>query len=159
MSGTKSRFAIDVTDEITLSRDDTIAHVEHGPMHVEQITISATGTKRARLGAELREDRMSIELTDEEIRDRWGEVLALDPFALDDGRARYSKSFASSDDEIEVTVKVSGPEADAQPVMAHLDDQANRVLEAIETEQPPEECQGRYNIDWPAIFGTGDGDA
>ncbi|MFW5900485.1 MAG: hypothetical protein ACOCTH_01755 [Halodesulfurarchaeum sp.] len=151
MSETESRFQIEVDEETTLRRNDTVAHAEYGPMHVDQISISAHG-KRARLQAELREDRMSIELTEEEIQDGWGETLALDPFDLDDGKTRYKKEFASKDDEIEVTLKAAGPENDVQPVMAHLHDQTIRVLQAVENQQPPEECEGMYDIDWEAIF-------
>lgn len=148
---TESKFKIEVDEETTLRRDDTIAHAEYGPMHVDQITISAHG-KRARLMAELREDRLSIELTEEEIQGRWGETLAADPLKLDDGKTRYQKEFASKDDEIEVTLKAAGPEDDVQPVMAHLHDQAVCVLQAMESQKPPEECEGMYNIDWESIL-------
>jgi len=151
MSETESKFQIEVDGETTLRRDDTVAHAEYGPMHVDQITISALG-KRARLAADLREDGMSIELTEEEIQEQWGEMLALDPFALDDGKTRYKKEFASKDDEIEVTIKAAGPEDDVEPVMAHLHDQIVRVLQAVEDQKPPEECEGMYDIDWQAIF-------
>lgn len=151
MSNIQSKFEIEVDDETTLQRDDTVAHVEHGPMYVEQISISASA-KRARLKAELSEDGMSIELTGDEIRERWGKTLAATPMELHDGKTRYEKSFASRDDEIEITIKAAGPEDDVQPVMAHLDDQAVRALQAMEDELPPEECEGRYQIDWEAIF-------
>lgn len=148
---TEGGFQIEVGEETTLRRDDTVAHAEYGPMHVDQITISPH-SKRARLMAELREDRMSIELTEEEIQDGWGETLAADPFELDDGKTRYKKEFASKDDEIEVTIKAAGSEDDVQPVMAHLHDQVIRVLHAMENQRPPEECEGMYDIEWNAIF-------
>jgi hypothetical protein len=156
MSEIESKFKIEVDEETTLRRDDTVAHAEYGPMHVDQISISAHG-KRARLESELREDRMSIELTEEDIQEAWGETLALDPFELDDGKTRYKKEFASKDGEIEVTLKAAGPEDDTQPVMAHLHDQVVRVLEGVENQQPPEECEGVYDIDWDAIFSEDEG--
>jgi len=148
---TESKFKIEVDEDTTLRRNDTVAHVEYGPMHVDQISISAHG-KRVRLGSELREDRMSIELTEEDIQEEWGETLALDPFELDDGKTRYKKEFTSKDGEIEVALKAAGPEDDAQPIMTHLHDQVIRVLEAVENHQPPSECEGIYDIDWDAIF-------
>lgn len=151
MSEIKSKFKIEADEDTTLRRNDTVAHVEYGPMHVDQISISAHG-KRARLMAELREDGMSIQLTEEEIQDAWGETLALDPFELDDGKTRYKKEFASKDAEIEITIKAAGPEDDTQPVMAHLHDQVIRVLQAVENQEPPEECEGMYDIDWDTIF-------
>jgi len=152
MSDTQSKFEIEVNDETTLRRDDTVAHKEHGPMHVEQITISAVN-KRARLGAELREDGMSIELTEEEIQDAWGETLAADPFELrNDGHATYTNEFSSKDGKVEISLEVSGPEDNSEPVMAHLHDQSTRVLQALENREPPEDCEGMYDIDWESIL-------
>lgn len=145
------RFQIEIDDETTLRRDDTLAHKKYGPMHVAGITISAFG-KRARLQADMREDGLSIEMTEEEMQEAWGETLASTPMALDDGKTWYEKNFASKDDEIKVTLEAEGPEDDVQPVMAHLHDQTIRVLQAMENEKPPEDCEGMYEIDWDGIF-------
>lgn len=155
-----AEFSIEVNDDVTLSRDDTVSHADHGPMTVAQITISAFG-KRARLESQMREDRMSIELSEEDLQDAWGETIASDPFELRDGdTVTHSKEFASKDDEIEVSIEVSAPEDDADPVMAHLHDQTVRVLKAVENQQPPEESEGVYEIDWQAIFAEeGENDA
>lgn len=151
MSDAQSKFQIEVGDGSTLERDDPVAHSQHGPMTVERITISAVG-KRARLQSELREDRMSIELTEEEIQEQWGETLAADPFEFDNKTTRYKNEFSSKDDEIEVTLEVSGPEDDAEPVMAHLHDQTIRVLQAMESGLMPSDCEGAFDIDWEAIL-------
>lgn len=151
MAESQSRFEIEIDEEISIGRDDIVAHSEHGPMVVDRITIGTHG-KRARLMAELREDRMSVELTGDEIREAWGETLALDPFELTDVKTKFSQDLASKDGEIEITLKVAGPEEDAEPVMAHLHDQAVRVLGAIENQKPPEECDGSFNINWDGIF-------
>jgi hypothetical protein len=146
------KFEIAVTDDVTLARDDMVAHKEHGPMVVDRITISAIG-KRARLQSEAREDRMSIELSADELREQWGERIGSDPFEIhDENTAQYSKAFSSKDQEIKIDIEVSGPEDRAEPIMAHLDDSAIRALQAFEEEQPPSECEGRYEIDWENIF-------
>jgi hypothetical protein len=98
-------------------------------------------------------------MTKEEIRDEWNETIATDPAKLHDpNTARYSKALASKDDTIEIEIEVYGPEEDAEPVMAHLDDQAVRVLQALENGHPPEESEGKYTIDWEAILELEEGD-
>ena len=153
---TGSAFSIEVNDDVTLSRDDTVQHADHGPMVVDQVTVSALG-KRARLESQMREDRMSIQLSEEDLKEAWGETIASDPFELRDGdTVTHSKEFSSKDDEIEVSIKVSGPEDDADPVMAHLHDQTVRVLQGLENGQAPSESEGVYKIDWDAILNEED---
>lgn len=154
----RARFEIDVNDEVTLSRGDLLAHAEHGAMVVDQITISAIG-KRARLRCEERTDGMSIELSEEEIRETWGDTLGSDPFEVQPETPRYSNEFASKDDEVEISIEVTGPEDRAEPVMAHLHDQTISVLRAFENGIPPEETEGTYEFDWEAILADAGGDA
>lgn len=146
-----SRFDVEVTDETTLSKRDTVEHADHGPMSVEQVSIGPT-YKRIRLQSQIREDGLSIELTEDELRDAWGEKIHTDPMEVHDaGTVSYSKALASKDDAIEISIEVSGPEDNAEPVMAHLDDQAVRALKAMEHEKAPEDCEGKYEIDWERI--------
>jgi hypothetical protein len=70
----------------------------------------------------------------------------------EEGTTSYQKDFSSTDGEVQVTLSVSGPEDRAEPAMAFLDDRVYRVLEALEERKPPEECDGRYDIDWDAVF-------
>jgi len=153
-----SRFDVEVTDEVTLSKRDTVEHADHGPMSVDQVSIGPT-FKRIRLQSQIREDGLSIELTEDELRDAWGETIHIDPMQVHDaGTASFSKEFSSRDDAIDISIEVSGPQDDAEPVMAHLDDQAVRVLQAMEKKTAPEECDGRYNIDWEGVHSDGDDD-
>lgn len=147
----KDRFQIEVNDEVTLARDDLVAHIDHGPMHVEQISVGPS-TKYARIKSDTREDGMSIELSGDQIRDQWGKTIASDPFELRDDSARYENSFTSKDDKISIDIEVSGPEDEAEPVMAHLHDQTVRVLQAFENGEPPKECHGAFTIDWGSIL-------
>lgn len=155
----KERFQIEVTDEVALGRNSTVEHAKWGPLEVDQVTISAHG-KRARLKSPMREDGLSIELSGDEIREQWGETIAADPFELREGDVTsYTQDFSSTDEELQATIEVSGPEDRAEPVMAHLQDQTTRVLQAMEDQKPPEECDGRYDIDWGGIFADMDTEA
>ncbi len=148
----KERFQIEVNDEVTLSRNSMVEHADHGAMTVDQISVGAN-YKRARLKSQMREDGLSIELTGEEIREQWGDTIAADPFELrEDGHASYEKYFSSSDERLQIEISVSGPKERAEPAMAHLDDQVYRVLEALEERKLPENCEGRFDIDWETIF-------
>jgi hypothetical protein len=151
-----SRFDVEVTDEVTLSKRDTVEHAEYGPMSVDQVSIGPTH-KRIRLQSQIREDGLSIELTDDELRDAWGETIHTDPMEVHDrGTASYSKSFESEDEGIEISIEVSGPKDGAEPAMAHLHDQTVRVLKAVEDETTPAETEGVYEIDWESVHAEDD---
>ena len=158
MSETDHAFEIEVNDEITLSRDSTVEHAEHGPMIVDSIAIG-THTKTASFKSQT--SPIGLELTEAQIRERWGETMHTDPFKLHEvGSARFQSTAISAEgSDIEVEISVEGPEADAETVYMHAIDQIAKGLQAVRDEKPPSECMGGdFEIDWETRFGKG-GDA
>lgn len=157
LEGATDRFTVELPDGGVLSSGDGVEHREWGPMEVEKVSISAVG-KRVRLKSVMRKDGLSIGLTEDELCEEWGETVAADPTELYDGGATtYEHNFGSKDGEVQITISVAGPEDRAEPVAAHLDDQAVRVLQAFENGRPPEEMGGKYRIDWGSVFEKIDG--
>lgn len=145
----EEKFSIEVPDGEPLTRDDTVEHCEYGPMHVDSITVG-TFRKNITLISELGPE--ALRMSGDDLREKWGDTIHADPAELRDGKTRYTKDFASEDGEVELTIEAAGPEDRTQPVMAHLHDQAVRVLKATEEHTPPAECEGVYEIDWGRIF-------
>jgi hypothetical protein len=145
-----TKFRIDVPDGDPLTRNATVMHRDHGPMHVDEIRVGSS-YKRVTLTADMGPE--ALQMTGEDLCEEWGETIHADPAELDDGKTRYTKEFSSTDDEIEVTIEAAGPEDRTDPVMAHLHDQVVRALRAVENHEPPAECDGVYEIDWETIFG------
>ena len=150
MSDTQSRFEIEIDEETAISRDDMVEHVEHGPMFVDRISVGA-GYKKAHLQSD--RGPVGLELTDDQLRDEWGETVHFDPTKLyTPGHTRDENEFESTDGEVQVTISASGPEDRTEVVMCHMHDQVARVLESLEEGHPPDESKGVYKIDWEAIL-------
>lgn len=157
MSETSDKFEIETGDGETLTRNSTIEHADHGPMHVDRITIGPYG-KRVQLQAEL--SNVGLKLSEEEVQEEWGETLAADPFELHEpGTASFeSESISVEDSDIELTLKTEGPEADAEVVHVHTVDQIVRALQALRDEQHPDECDGAdIGVVWDDILDDEDG--
>lgn len=152
----RSKFTIEINDEVVLSRDSLVEHVEFGPMRVDTVSVGPFN-KTAQLQAET--SSIGLELTGDELRDKWGEEIASDPFELHDpGSARYeNRGITVEGLDVEVTIKSSGPEKDAERVHMHAIEQTVRALQAMRDGVPPEECEGaNYEIDWETVFDGGD---
>jgi hypothetical protein len=153
MSETETKFEIEVDDETTLRRDDTVEHAEHGPMHVDSIRVGPYH-KTAELKSEI--GPIGLELTDEDLQEQWGETLHSDPAELyDKGTRRVENNGISVENSnIEVSVKAEGtPGDDVEAVQMHAIDQIVRGLQAMRDEKPPSECEGaEFAIDWETVF-------
>lgn len=152
MSEVTPKFEIEIDEETTLHRDHMVEHIEHGPMRVESIAVGPYH-KTAKLKSEV--SPLGLELTDEQLREQWGETISDDPFELhDSGIARFENTGISVEGcDIEVDLTVNGPEKDAERVTMHAVDQIVRCLQAVSEDQPPSECEGAgYSIDWEGIF-------
>lgn len=144
-----SKFQIEVDEQTSIARNDMVEHAEHGPMRVNRIAVSAIG-KRARLQSEL--NPVGLELSEEELREQWGETIHCDPAEIHDpNTARFSRSgIATEGVDIEVDIETSGsPQTEAELVHMHAIDQIQRALQAVANGSEPSECEGiRINIDW-----------
>lgn len=153
-----TEFQVEVTDEVTLSRDSMVEHVDHGPMRVSSVRVGPY-EKTVELKSEM--GPIGLELSDDEIREQWGETIAQDPFELrDPGTARVTTNGISApDSDVVVSVTTEGPQDDAEAVHTHAKDQIVRAIQAVRDEQPPEECDGAgVDIQWEKIFSDDGGD-
>lgn len=156
MSETTDKFEIDTGDDTTLTRDSMVEHAEHGPMHVDRITIGPYG-KRVQLQAEL--SSVGLKLSEEEVQEEWGETIAADPFELHEpGTEKIESSSISVDgSDIELSLTTEGPEEDAETVHMHAVDQIARALQAVRDGEHPDECDGAdFAIDWDKRLDLGE---
>jgi hypothetical protein len=151
-AGSDARFEISVDGDTSIDRDDMVEHREHGPMHVDQITIGPRG-KKVELKAEL--SNIGLTLTGDELREQWGETIHFDPIQLhDDGSIRVECTGISGEGvnvEVDLTTE-GGPERAAEVVHMYAKDAAVRALKAIESRQPAPECDGVVTIEWDTVF-------
>jgi len=146
------KFEIRVDDETVISRDSMVTHIEYGPMHVDRVAYSPQ-SKRIELKSELGPEGLT--LTADELRERWGETLHTDPMALHErGSARVvTEGLSAPDSDVEVDLRVNGPQDEVDDVQLHAKDQIVRAMQAHVTEQPPADCKGiGVSIDWERKF-------
>lgn len=141
------KFEIDLPDPdvAPLSRNDTITHIEHGPMRVDQIRCGGS-TKTLSLVSELGPE--AFQLSADELREKWGEEFALDPAEIREPRVGLEGITVQGVDA-EVAVTVSGEDEDAvETVAMYLHDRAVRALRAVAEDDHPDSVDG-CGIDVP----------
>jgi hypothetical protein len=145
------KFAIDVPDGEPLSKGDLVEHREHGPMHINEITVGPY-RKRVTLISELGPN--ALQLSDDNIREAWGETIHTDLEELYSDSMRVSREGVSVDDlDISVDITIDGsPEWAIQAVDAHVVDAAVRAMEAVRDGHPPEDSEGAIELEWDTVL-------
>lgn len=158
MSESTTKFEVEIDEETTLRSDDLVEHVEYGPMVVSGIRVGPfqkTVGLKSELGPE------GLELSDEEIREQWGERLHDDPVELYEDTFRASNEGISVDGlDVEMSISTEGDQDVAELAHMHVLDEAVRALQALRDECDPNQADGAgFAVDWEGLFEGAENDA
>lgn len=142
---------ITINDNTTLGLGDAVEHVEYGMMAVESLS-SGWGEVSAELESPVREDGLSITLSEEQIREAWGETIHTDPEVIHSPKVQFGGvSLPESEHGVEVDITVTGDDqAVVEAVAMHARDEIVRAMQAMEYGVVPEETDGSgISVNWP----------
>lgn len=147
------QFRLEMDDGHVIERDAMVEHIEHGPMYCDGVTVGPAGR---RISFEGEMGPVGVTLSEEDLREAWGETMHCDPAELySPGEVRIENSGISTDDsDIEVSIETNGkPQSDAERVHLYAVDAAVRAIQAHENECDPDECEGsQIEFDWESLF-------
>lgn len=78
-------FEVRASDETVLDKTSDTHHARHGPLSVRDIRVSERRGKLVEFGMPASAEDLTITYTADELVEEWGEMIAADPFALQDG--------------------------------------------------------------------------